>query len=230
LAGRDLAQGVDTAGAMRCASLAYLTLALPVIVAGAAPRAHAQRKVHVLGPETMQTHQGTHESVVNAVRADMRLDVVGRPSARGLEFEAAYQKLVLKTETAHAQTIRAGSYTPVDQPHQVKISGVPGGLLRATHLGTTSSHDLGGNQARIDARALSDRVRIAIDHGEGTPQRILVDRGLSGHVSLHDIEIPLKLGTPTRLLYERLDQAGNILGGRLGYQSGRILELHWDGQ
>jgi hypothetical protein len=229
---RDVPPGTERGcrGGMSNFALAGARLALVLAVASGGPRAFAQRNVHVLGPETMETHHGSYEGVVNAVRSDMRLDVTGRPTAGGRPyFEASYQKLVIRTESARASTLRAGSYTPVDQPHQVRISGVPGGLLRVTHLGTTSAHDLGGNRSAIDARAASDLVRISVAHGSG-PERVLVDRGQAGHVSLHDLEIPLALGMPTRVIYEHLDSRGNVAGGRYGYQSGRVLELHWDGQ
>ena len=177
----------------------------------------------------METHQGTFEGISRAVREDMRLDVVGRPSPKGLYFEAAYQKIVLKTETAQAQTIRKGTYDTGDRPHIVRVSGVPNGLLKALHLGTVSAHDLAGNLQAINARANADLIRISVIHGQGA-ERILLDRGKGGQVSEHEIEIPLApAGTPTHLIYERLDAQGNVVGSRLGYQSGRMLEIHWDG-
>ena len=210
-------------------TLAWSSLSLALFLAGAASSAHAQRNVHVLGPETMETHRGTFEAVARTVREDMRLDVLGRPTPKGPYFEAAYQKLLLRPESARATTLRPGTYDTGDRPHVVQVSGIPNGLLKALHLGTVSAHDLGGNLSAIRARAASDLVRISFAHGRGA-ERILVDRGQGGEVSEHEIEIPLAApGTPTFLIYERLDRRGSVVGGRGGYQSGRILELRWDG-
>ena len=210
-------------------SLAWSCLSLVFSLVGVIPHAHAQRAVHVLGPEKMEIRHGTYEEVTRAVREDMRLDVLGRPSAKGPAFEAAYQKLVLGTASARARTLREGSYDTGDVSHRVRISGVPNGLLRAMHLGTASAHDLGGNVAAIKARAEGDLIRISFAHGQG-PERVLVDRGKGGQVSENELEIPLAApGVPTFLIYERLDPRGRVVGGRNGYRSGRILELHWDG-
>lgn len=212
---------------------AVLTMAGTASAQQAGRLAPAAQRTFLVNPHSVSTVQRAPGAVAQSRTRELNSYVRGDTGS----LPAAFQELVLKN-VRNAETMKRGEYgdSPhVDSPQVLKVSGVPNGELELTHIGTMSTHDFAGiNNAgvfeqRLQSRASGDRVRISFDYGEGTPSKVLVDRGQGGVVSQHDVKVPLNPNGTTRLIYERQDSSGNVVGSRWGYQMGRIVNIQWDG-
>ena len=195
-----------------------------------------QRLFRVEPGETVRVRQPPAVAIEKRFRwleAEVRGDHDGYP--------AAFQELFLKN-ASNAVTVKPGDYGQqknggyADSPQVVKVSGVPNGVLEMTHFGTVSTHDLFNettekfNEAKFKERVNDDRVAISYDYGAGTQRQRLVNLGLGGVVAKNDLKVPLNPKGITRIIYERQNTAGVVVGGTGGYTMGREVHLEWDGK
>ncbi len=204
-----------------------------------AQQQRAQRpRTFIIGQSDVLRRSGTPGAVAQA-----RLRSLKKNATEGY---AAYQELVVNNPGAKVETVREGYYEedhskPHSDQHQiVKVSGVPGGVLEATHFGTLSTHDLfdsnGDNFRRqvYEERLKNDGMQVSYSWGNSGQFKVLAKMSRSGDVSKNDVKIPLNPAGSTFVKYERLggvDAQGNggvVVGGTGGYTMGRLVEIQWD--
>jgi hypothetical protein len=120
-----------------------------------------------------------------------------------------------------------------DRSQRLTVTGIKDGVWRGHLIGTVSVHDLthlDGQQFEntVKARIAADRIRISYDYGPGTQRTVLKDGLTSEAATAVGLEVPLKKGGVTRIIYDRTDAHGYIVGSSNAYV-GRIVELEWPG-
>ena len=168
----------------------------------------------------------------------------GRGKEKGESFfHAAFAELIPIQGVSHKMLADAsygdgpnGSHAD-DHPARFRVSGVTDGIWRGHLIGTTSVHDLVPSSdeptdaewkqmaKETKARIASDYIQISYDHGPETPAKVLVSGVKARAATAIPIEVPLNPNGLTRVIYERTNAQGRVVGGVVGYGPGRIIEL-----
>lgn len=183
-------------------------------------------------PLLSRAHQRKVSAAVSLESSHVR---DGYPESGGtVSFAAAGAYLI------HAPGVRETELRPVEYGHgknqsqRIRLSGVgKGGIYRGTLIGTVSVHDLASLDwpqfyKALDGRIAQDRIKVSYDHGPGT-RAVVLTRNLKGkEATAVPLNIPLNKSGLTRVIYDRTDARGAIVGDSGAY-GGRIVEIEWSG-
>ena len=183
-------------------------------------------------PLNSRTHQ---RAVAAAVGQESRLVRDGYPESNGTVSFAAAGAYLVHTPGVRETELRAVEYgNGKNQSQRLRVSGIgKDGIYRGTLIGTVSVHDLSSLDwpqfyKALDGRIASDRIKVSYDFGPGTRKHVLTS-GLKGkEATAIPVTVPLNPKGLTRLIYDRTDARGQIVGDSSAY-GGRIVELEWTG-
>jgi len=159
----------------------------------------------------------------------------GEPSASNpgtVNLNAAFA--VLMPAGVKQREVRQLSYgNGTNTSQRVEVSGVKDGKWRGHIIGTVSVHDMahldwGAYRKAVDSRINADRIQVSYDHGPGTAKTVLAKGIKSDAATSVGIEVPLKKGGITRVIYDRTNATGQVVGSSDAY-AGRIVEISWAG-
>jgi hypothetical protein len=149
-------------------------------------------------------------------------------------FHAAFAEIVPANGAVMKET-RALEYGGGKQQSQrLSVSGVKNGTFQGHIVGTVSTHDLahltwGPYKKAVDKRIAADRIQVSYDYGSGSKRTIVAKGVKSKDATAVPLKIPLNKNGVTRVIYDRTNASGMVVGSSGAY-AGRIIELNWNGK
>lgn len=197
------------------------------------PAAPPATRVRGVNPLTARPHMRAVNTRVRELTKDVN-EGIEEPNG-DLSFGAAGAELIAVAGIGETE-LRAVEYDPAthkNQSQRIVVTGVKDGIYRGHLVGTVSTHDLASlpwpaYRKQVAGRIAADRIEVSYDHGPNTARTVIAKGVRSKAATALPIEVPLKKGGMTRVIYDRTDARGNVVGDAEAY-GGRIVELMWKG-
>lgn len=158
----------------------------------------------------------------------------GEPGPGGQVFLNAAFAVLLPVQGVKQREVRAIEYgSGKNSSQRVEVSGIKDGKWRGHLIGTVSVHDManldwGPYRKAVDQRIAQDRIQVSYDYGPGTAKTVVAKGVPSKAATAVGIEVPLNKNGITRVIYDRTDANGRVVGASDAY-AGRVVEIQWNG-